>query len=432
MAVSQAAPEATRVRGHIRPMVASKPPLHQPSISPYRGVPPDSPLPRAGNRSRVTTGGCTPTGGAPKRRRRFSERQKWYPVLFVACTIPLLWAIYSFCHCAPMLQLGPWRRPWGEPDLVMQRRGAIQCGIFQFVTALLVVCYIRSIITHPGPIPEDKAEWDYVPQDGRCPSDWFPMMVQETKKNGLPRHCKWCVKYKPDRAHHCRVCRTCILKMDHHCPWLYNCVGFHNYKFFFLLLLYSTLDCHLIFWTMMESVGRCANNPDTPFLRMFLTLFGVTLSCFLGILGTAFFGFHIFLTLKAKTCIELLEKSQPGKVFDQSPYDVGVWGNIRAILGEVPLLWLLPLAPPKGEGLSFVSEETRLTADSTCGSGGIRRRNHQTMQRPHFGIPYGMASMMTQNLGNFSQQVAMRQPNTQPISAGGHGNGGSASPSMPS
>ncbi len=45
---------------------------------------------------------------------------------------------------------------------------------------------------------------------------------------GFPKTCKKCLKYKPKRTHHCSVCKTCILKMDHHCPWLNN----WYYKFY--------------------------------------------------------------------------------------------------------------------------------------------------------------------------------------------------------
>lgn len=51
------------------------------------------------------------------------------------------------------------------------------------------------------------------------------------KENNF-RLCKICQKFKPIRTHHCRQCGVCVLKMDHHCNWLINCVGYYNYKFF--------------------------------------------------------------------------------------------------------------------------------------------------------------------------------------------------------
>ncbi|XP_041371007.1 palmitoyltransferase ZDHHC16-like [Gigantopelta aegis] len=50
--------------------------------------------------------------------------------------------------------------------------------------------------------------------------------------------CKKCISPKPPRTHHCTICRKCILKMDHHCPWLNNCVGLHNHRYFFMFCFY--------------------------------------------------------------------------------------------------------------------------------------------------------------------------------------------------
>merc|ERR1740121_1719664 len=87
------------------------------------------------------------------------------------------------------------------------------------------------------------------------------------------------------------------------------------------------------------------------------------------------------------TTIEFCEKSLPKKDGDASRchepsvYDLGICGNVRACLGSNPALWLFPCARPAGDGLNFMSDETRLTKDLESGK-GIRRRTHQKTPRP--------------------------------------------------
>ncbi|XP_063704599.1 palmitoyltransferase ZDHHC16 [Culicoides brevitarsis] len=64
--------------------------------------------------------------------------------------------------------------------------------------------------------------------------------------------CKKCMSPKPPRTHHCSVCNACILKFDHHCPWLSNCVGFHNHRYFFL---YMAWTCIGIIYMCIFGVG---------------------------------------------------------------------------------------------------------------------------------------------------------------------------------
>ncbi len=55
--------------------------------------------------------------------------------------------------------------------------------------------------------------------------------------------CRFCNVYRPPRAHHCHICRRCILLRDHHCPWINNCVGEFNQKYF---LQFTSYACEFI------------------------------------------------------------------------------------------------------------------------------------------------------------------------------------------
>ncbi len=53
--------------------------------------------------------------------------------------------------------------------------------------------------------------------------------------------CKKCNIVKPPRTHHCNVCQKCVRRMDHHCPWIGNCVGEDNLKNFLRFTGYATV-----------------------------------------------------------------------------------------------------------------------------------------------------------------------------------------------
>merc|ERR1719445_1261119 len=92
-------------------------------------------------------------------------------------------------------------------------------------TLLAIISHCRAQFSDPGAVPlTGVMEWD----EGELPR---------------PRICKYCQTIKPRKADHCRTCSRCIINMDHHCPWVNNCVAIFNQKYFILFLFYTALCC---------------------------------------------------------------------------------------------------------------------------------------------------------------------------------------------
>ena len=254
------------------------------------------------------------------------------------------------------LEVSPNRR-----DVEMYTFGLVETIIFNVLMLLILICFTLAVVTPPGSVPSTP-EWVFVENDTRDQ----PLELQtalETKKTGERRSCKWCGKYKPDRCHHCRVCNSCVLKMDHHCPWIYNCVGLRNHKYFFLLLLYSTTAALFVSITFGWSVYDVISNDDSALGEMFVVLFGETLVSFLALITTGFFGFHMFLSLKALSTIEFCEKQATSEGGYLSMFTKGWYKNMQEVLGYNPLLWLIPIAPNTSDGLAFEVDLSRFTAE---------------------------------------------------------------------
>ncbi|ONM36499.1 putative protein S-acyltransferase 16 [Zea mays] len=162
-----------------------------------------------------------------------------------------------------------------------------------------------------------------------------PSTRSRTLQGGDLRYCQKCSHYKPPRAHHCRACKRCVLRMVHHCIWINNCVGHENYKIFLVFVMYAVIAS---FYSMVLIIGGAVHlpkdeQPSSDSSRTSIVVCGVLL-CPLALALMVLLGWHVYLILHNKTTIEYHEgvratwlAEKAGNVYHH-PYNLGIYENL--------------------------------------------------------------------------------------------------------
>ncbi|XP_032314926.1 palmitoyltransferase ZDHHC3 isoform X2 [Camelus ferus] len=206
--------------------------------------------------------------------------------------------------------------------------------VFNLLAFLALASHCRAMLTDPGAVPKGNATKEFIES-------------LQLKPGQVVYKCPKCCSIKPDRAHHCSVCKRCIRKMDHHCPWVNNCVGENNQKYFVLFTMYIALiSLHALIMVgfhflhcFEEDWTKCSSfSPPTTVILLILL-------CFEGLLFLIFtsvmFGTQVHSICTDETGIERLKrKNQPRE-------HTGSWKTVKeAFGGDFSLNWFNPFSGP--------------------------------------------------------------------------------------
>ncbi|XP_041720915.1 palmitoyltransferase ZDHHC14-like [Coregonus clupeaformis] len=220
--------------------------------------------------------------------------------------------------------------------------------LFVFVLGML----FRASFSDPGVLPratpDEAADLERQIDAANGPSGPGyrpPPRIREVVINGQTvklKYCFTCKIFRPPRASHCSLCDNCVERFDHHCPWVGNCVGKRNYRFFYLFILSLSFLTVFIFAFVITHVILRSNRTgflsalkDSPasVLEVVVCFFSVW-----SILGLS--GFHTYLISSNQTTNEDIKGSWSTKRAKDN-YNPYSYGNIltnccAALCGPLP------------------------------------------------------------------------------------------------
>ncbi|XP_076444447.1 palmitoyltransferase ZDHHC18-like isoform X2 [Babylonia areolata] len=224
---------------------------------------------------------------------------------------------------------------------------AIGAALFIFVMATL----LRTSFSDPGVIPraspDEAAELERQMEVTPSPGTVYrpPPRTKEVIVKGQVvklKYCFTCKLFRPPRASHCSTCDNCVERFDHHCPWVGNCVGKRNYRYFYLFILSLSVHCIYIFACVLTNLILRAQEDnfltamkDSPasVLEAVICFFSVW-----SIVGLA--GFHTYLATSEVTTNEDIKGSFTSKRGNEgfNPYSKGsIFKNcLHVLCGPTP------------------------------------------------------------------------------------------------